>query len=119
VPPLLWLSAALLIGVGLGAILRLPAAFWLALTAALSEEILFRGALQPVFGLPLTSVYFALVHMQYALTPAAVIIFVVALGLGWLRQRQSTSSAIIAHFVYNFVQLAVAILAASLLAGRS
>lgn len=96
----------------------LPAAFLLALTASVSEEILFRGALQPVFGLSLTSVFFALVHMQYALTPAAFIILVVALGLGWLRQRQSTSSAIIAHFIYNFVQLAVAILAAGVLTGR-
>ena len=90
----------------------LPLALLLSATSAISEEILFRGALQPIFGLGLTSIFFALVHMQYALTPATLIIFVVALGLGWLRQRQSTSSAIIAHFVYNFIQLAAVILVA-------
>ncbi len=95
----------------------LPLALLLSVTAGVSEEILFRGALQPVFGLGVTSIYFALVHMQYALTPATIIIFVVSLGLGWLRQRHSTTAAIIAHFVYNFVQLAVAILLAGAAGG--
>jgi membrane protease YdiL (CAAX protease family) len=88
----------------------LPLALALSLSSAVSEEILFRGALQPVFGLGLTSLFFALVHIQYTFTPITGIIFIVALGLGWLRQRQSTSAAIIAHFIYNFVQLALAIL---------
>ncbi|MEO8607330.1 MAG: type II CAAX endopeptidase family protein [Chloroflexota bacterium] len=88
----------------------LPLAFILSLAAAVSEEILFRGALQPVFGLVATSIFFALLHVQYSLTPATIIIFVVGLGLGLLRQRKSTSAAIIAHFVYNFIQLALAIL---------
>lgn len=88
----------------------LPLAFLLSVTSAVSEEILFRGALQPVFGLGVTSIFFALIHMQYTLTPATLIIFVVALGLGWLRRRQSTTAAMIAHFTYNFIQLAAAIL---------
>lgn len=100
-----------------GAFSTLPAAFALAALAAVSEEILFRGALQPVFGIGLTSVLFALFHNQYALTPATLIILAVAVGLGILRQRQSTTAAIIAHFVYNFVQLALAILAAQMLGG--
>jgi membrane protease YdiL (CAAX protease family) len=100
-----------------GAFSTLPAAFALAALAAISEEILFRGALQPVFGIGLTSVLFALFHNQYALTPATLIILAVAVGLGILRQRQSTAAAIIAHFVYNFVQLALAILAAQMLGG--
>lgn len=87
-------------------------AFALSLAAAVSEEILFRGALQPVFGLGLTSLFFVLVHIQYTFTPITLIIFVVALGFGWLRERQSTSAAIIAHFIYNFVQLALVVLLA-------
>src|SRR5262249_23771086 len=90
----------------------LPLAFILSLAAAVSEEIFFLGALQPVFGLVGTSIFFALLHIQYRLTPATIIIFVVGIGLGWLRQRQSTTASIIAHFVYNFVQLALAILLA-------
>ncbi len=97
----------------------LPLAFALSLAAAVSEEILFRGALQPVFGLIPTSLFFALVHIQYTLTPATIIIFIVGLGLGLLRQRQSTTSAIIAHFVYNFVQLSLVILTAGALGANS
>lgn len=82
---------------------------WLALavsfSAALGEEVAFRGALQPVFGLWWTSAFFTLIHMQYTLTPAVLIIFVVALGLGWLRQRYNLWAAMIAHFLYNFLPL--------------
>lgn len=85
------------------------AVFILALTSAVSEEILFRGALQPVFGIPLTTVLFVLFHNQYTLTPAMLIILIVGTGLALLRQYQSTTSAIIAHFIYNFVPIALII----------
>ncbi len=84
-------------------------AFVLAATAAVGEEIAYRGALQPVFGLWPTAVLFALTHAQYTLTPAWLIILGVALVFGWLRHRYGTAAAIIAHFVYNFVPLAVAV----------
>jgi membrane protease YdiL (CAAX protease family) len=95
----------------------LPLALTLSLAVAVGEEIFFRGALQPIFGIGLTSVFFTLLHTQYTLTPATIGIFAVSLGMGWLRQRYSTTAAIIAHFVYNFVQLALAILASSLVTG--
>jgi membrane protease YdiL (CAAX protease family) len=44
------------------------------------------------------------------LTPAMLIILVVGSGLALLRRYQSTTSAIIAHFIYNFVPIALAIL---------
>lgn len=91
----------------------LPLAFLLSLSAALSEEILFRGALQPVLGVTLTSIFFALIHIQYSFTPATLIIFVVGFGLGWLRRRRNTASAIIAHFSYNFIQLGLGVLLAN------
>lgn len=75
----------------------------LALLTGISEELLFRGALQPVFGLIPTSIFFTIIHIQYTLTPATVILFVVSLGFGWLRRRISTTSAIIAHITYNFI----------------
>ena len=75
----------------------------LALLTGFSEEILFRGALQPVFGIVPTSLFFTIIHIQYTLTPATLIIFIVSLGLGWLRQHISTTSVIIAHIVYNFI----------------
>ncbi|NDJ60928.1 MAG: CPBP family intramembrane metalloprotease [Chloroflexi bacterium] len=96
----------------------LPVAFVLALAIGFGEEVFFRGALQPVFGLGLTSVFFALLHTQYTLTPATIAIFVVSVGLGRLRARHSTTAAVIAHFLYNFIQLALAILATSVLGGQ-
>ncbi len=86
------------------------AAFLLALSSAVSEEILFRGALQPIFGIPLTTVLFVLFHDQYTLTPAMLIILVVGTALALLRRYQGTSAAIIAHFVYNFVPIALVLL---------
>lgn len=88
-------------------------AFLAAISAAIGEEILFRGAIQPVFGLFPTTIFFALLHTQYALTPASAVIVLVGLAFGWLRDRQSTTSAIIAHFIYNFVQLAIVFLGSS------
>ena len=88
----------------------LPLAFITSAIVAIGEEIFFRGALQPVFGVWVTSLFFAVLHTQYTLTPATVIIFITSLGLGWLRQRYSTSASIIGHFVYNFIQLALAVL---------
>jgi uncharacterized protein len=87
---------------------------WLVLgvsiTAAVGEEIAFRGALQPVIGFWATAIVFSMTHIQYTLTPAAVIIFFVALGLGWLRQHYNLYAAITAHFFYNFIGLAITLL---------
>jgi uncharacterized protein len=80
----------------------LLAGLFLALTSSIGEEILFRGALQPIFGMVWTSIFFALLHTQYTLTPAAVTIFAVSMAFAWIRQRYDTSTAIVAHFVYNF-----------------
>ena len=77
--------------------------FLLAITAALGEEILFRGALQPVFGVMTTTIFFALMHLQYTLSPVSLLIFFVGLSFAWLRVRFSTGAAIIAHFVYNLI----------------
>ncbi len=87
----------------------LSTAFWVAFTAAIGEEIAFRGALQPIFGNWFTSAVFALTHTQYAFTPALGIIFVVSLGFGWARQRYNTTVAIVAHFLYNFALAALVV----------
>lgn len=78
-------------------------ALLLAVLPAVSEEIFYRGALQPVFGALLSSLFFTATHLQYALTPALLILFAVSLGFAWLRLRIHTSAAIIAHAVYNFL----------------
>ena len=79
------------------------AALLLIVTTGIGEELLFRGALQPIFGNLLTSILFALLHTQYGLTPATLIIFLVSLGFGWVRVRYNTGAAMTAHMVYNAV----------------
>ncbi|MCY4073305.1 MAG: CPBP family intramembrane metalloprotease [Chloroflexi bacterium] len=80
----------------------------LALLAAIGEETLFRGALQPVFGVVIVSLFFTAIHLQYAATPAAAIVFAVSLAFGWARARLSTTAAIISHFVYNMIPFLLA-----------
>ena len=82
----------------------------LAISVGIGEEILFRGALQPVFGIVITSLLFVALHTQYAFTPAAGILFVVSLGFGLLRARASTTAAIIAHAAYNGIPFVLAAL---------
>lgn len=76
--------------------------FLLALTAGIGEELLFRGALQPIFGNIIVSIFFVMLHSQYILTPASLIILTVSLVFGFLRSQYTTPSAMMAHFVYNF-----------------
>ncbi|MCC7208934.1 MAG: CPBP family intramembrane metalloprotease [Anaerolineae bacterium] len=85
----------------------MTAALLLSLTAAIGEEIAFRGALQPTFGLLPTAILFTLTHIQYTLTPATLAILVVGLGFGYVRQRFNTTTAIVTHFLYNGTQLAI------------
>ncbi len=77
---------------------------WLVLATAsgIGEETLFRGAIQPVFGLPLTALLFAVVHIQYGLTPITLAVFFLGLILGLVRRYSNTTVAIFVHFGYNF-----------------
>ena len=83
---------ALLIGVGAG----------------LGEETLFRGAVQPVLGILPTSVLFASMHVQYGPSLLLGYIFVLSLGLGFLRRRFNTTASVLAHAGYNFVSVMAA-----------
>lgn len=94
--------------------------FWewliLAIAAGVGEEILFRGALQKVFGLWFTSFLFALVHVQYGLfTPATLALFIIGFSLGMIRRRYNTSLAVFVHFGYDFTLGMIALLVANYL----
>jgi hypothetical protein len=80
----------------------------LGVAAAFGEESIFRGALHPRFGLFLTALLFTLLHAQYGFSLATAVVFVVGLVLGWVRQRNNTSTSMIVHATYN---VAVALLA--------
>ncbi len=70
-------------------------------SAGLGEEILFRGAIQPRFGIFLTAAFWALVHTQYQFSFVVLGLFLVGVMFGYMRKYQSTTSAIIAHALYN------------------
>ena len=78
-----------------------PAIVFLGLTAGVAEEVLFRGAMLPRFGVLITALLFAAVHTQYALTFATLEVFVLGLGLGWLRRAGGTLPAIVTHAGYD------------------
>jgi membrane protease YdiL (CAAX protease family) len=78
-------------------------ALMLGISAGLGEEILFRGAIQPRYGLVFTSIVFALLHVQYGFSFTILSIFGVSLILGYLRQRINTSASIITHIVYDVI----------------
>lgn len=76
----------------------------LALAAGIGEEILFRGAIQPILGKWFTSIIFAVAHVQYGLfTPATVALFIISLSLGFVRERHNTTVAIFIHVGYDLV----------------
>lgn len=79
----------------------IPGILTLGLSAALGEETIFRGALQPRFGLVLTSLLFALTHSNYGITFSTFAVFLVGLVFGLLRQRHNTTTSMVAHAVYN------------------
>jgi membrane protease YdiL (CAAX protease family) len=74
----------------------------LALATGIGEELLFRGAIQPAFGLIPTAALFAIAHLQYDLSPLMLFIFILGIILGIIRQRYGTTVAILIHFGYNF-----------------
>ncbi|MCL4371571.1 MAG: CPBP family intramembrane metalloprotease [Chloroflexi bacterium] len=91
----------------------LPGILTLGLAAGLGEETLLRGALQPRFGLVLTAALFALLHSTYGLTIVTVVVFVLGLVLGIVRQRNNTSTSMLTHATYNIVMAGLGLLARS------
>lgn len=83
----------------------------LALAAGIGEELLFRGALQPVMGLGFTAAVFALVHVQYGFSPILIFVALLAVILGLVRRYYNTTTAIFIHVGYDFALGLLALLA--------
>lgn len=82
----------------------------LGLGAALGEESLFRGAVQPVLGIVPASLLFASLHVQYGPSVSLVYVLVLSVGLGLLRKKINTSAAFVSHAGYNFATVVLAYL---------
>jgi membrane protease YdiL (CAAX protease family) len=81
-------------GLGLGGGLLLG------VSAGVGEELAMRGALQPRLGVVLTSLAFAALHVHYSWFGVASI-FLLGLLLGVIRDRTSTTVAILVHSLYD------------------
>jgi uncharacterized protein len=100
----------------LGPIFRsLPGILTIGFAAALGEETLFRGALQPRFGIVITTILFAITHNQYGLSLSTVVVFFAGLIFALLRRRFNTTTSMIAHATYNTSLGLLALLALEIL----
>ncbi len=92
----------------LGDMTGLGGAFTIGMAAALGEEMVFRGAMLPPFRMALTSVLFTIIHSQYGLSPATLLILAIAVVLALVRYRTNLTIAILVHFGYNFASVLLA-----------
>ncbi len=88
--------------------ISIPMALYLAALSSISEEILFRGAIQPFAGLVLTSVLFGLLHLSHdgKITSWSLWAFVAGLLMGWVYEDTGCLILpIITHFLVNTISI--------------
>ncbi len=78
----------------------LAASMLISLSAGIGEEALFRGALQPRFGIVATALLFTATHTHYQL-PGLFILFLQDLAIGIIKQRTSTTFVACVHAFYD------------------
>lgn len=82
----------------------------IAASAGLVEEAFFRGFLQPRVGIAVSTLFFALAHLSYDQPIMLVGVTILSLLYGLLtRWRQTIWPAIVAHFLFDAIQLLVVI----------
>ncbi len=75
-------------------------------SAGIGEEAIFRGALQPRYGIVIPSLLFTMLHgPQYGFNLALLGLFGVSVILGLLRRQVNTTAAMITHALFNAVQV--------------
>lgn len=86
---------------------------WIAVAAGIGEELLFRGALQPLLGIWLTSVLFVLAHVRAyqfksinrTTAIQAGVLFVTSLALGFIFQHVGLIAAMLTHAAIDIAGL--------------
>ena len=78
--------------------------------AGFSEELLFRGVLQPLLGIVITSVIFALIHVGFCLSNRgfqqyAASVFVLGVLLGLISRHAGLPAAMSAHGAWDLAVL--------------
>lgn len=77
----------------------------LGLSAGIGEEIFFRGAIQPRYGIALTSMLFAVLHTQYGLSVTSLGILGIGVMLGYERNKYGTPASMITHAIFNIISV--------------
>jgi uncharacterized protein len=85
-----------------GDLISVQGALLIGLTAGIGEEILFRGAIQPKYGIAFTSIIFTLIHVQYGFSFVLLGVFLTSIIFGIQRIKMNTTCCIITHAAYNF-----------------
>ena len=84
--------------------------FQLSLFAGAGEELLFRGAIQPLLGIWITSLVFVGLHGYFKFKSAGhivfgVMMFALSVGLGYIYKEAGLIAAMAAHAVYDIIML--------------
>lgn len=79
--------------------------FFIALIVAISEEVLFRGVIQTVFGYVVASTIFALVHVRYLKKPVLLVsVLLLSFYIGYLFEiTGNLLVTMLAHFTIDFL----------------
>ncbi|MDZ7757073.1 MAG: CPBP family intramembrane glutamic endopeptidase [Rhodohalobacter sp.] len=82
----------------------------ISLFAGAGEEILFRGAIQPILGIWITSIIFIAIHGYFKFKSAGhilfgLMLFSLSMMLGFLYEFSGLISAMAAHAIYDLVML--------------
>jgi membrane protease YdiL (CAAX protease family) len=90
--------------------LSMSEVLFIALCAGFGEEILFRGALQPLLGIPITSVFFVLIHgylnpKDWRISIYGLFMTAVIFGFGYMTEFFGIWSAMVAHTVIDIILL--------------
>ena len=82
----------------------------LGITAGLGEELAVRGVLQPRMGIWLSNLLFTALHaLQYS-WDGVLIVFLIGLVFGFIRQKSNTTTCAIIHGLYDFIIIMAVVL---------
>lgn len=90
--------------------LSLSEIWFISFCAGVGEELLFRGALQPIFGIPVISVVFVAIHgyldpRNWRLSVYGVFMVLMIAGIGLAAEKIGLLAAISAHMLIDVVLL--------------
>lgn len=81
----------------------------LAISAGVGEELGVRGVLQPRLGILLSNLFFTSLHAFQYNWDALLVVFLIGLVFGVLRKYTNTTTSALAHALYDFILVMLAI----------